>query len=114
MNFVTKKSISRRTMLRGAGATVALPLLDSMIPAQTVFAQSAAAKAAARTRLVCIEQVHGAAGCSPFGAEHYLWAPKATGKDFDITPGSLAPLDPWKKHLTIISNTDAKMAEALA
>ena len=66
--FLTGKHMSRRTALRGLGATIALPLLDSMIPARTVFAQTAAGRAASRTRLVCIEQVHGAAGCSEYGA----------------------------------------------
>jgi hypothetical protein len=105
----TGKSLSRRTALKGLGATVALPMLDAMTPAPTLFAQG---KAAARTRLVCIEQVHGAAGCSPFGSANYLWAPKETGAAFDLTPSSLASLEPWRKHLTIVSNTDARMAEA--
>jgi uncharacterized protein (DUF1501 family) len=66
--FLTGKHLSRRTVLRGLGATVALPLFDAMVPARQVFAQTAAGRAADHTRLICIEQVHGAAGCSPFGA----------------------------------------------
>ena len=62
--FVTQKHLSRRTVLRGVGATIALPFLDSMIPARSVLAKTPAARAASRARLVCIEQVHGAAGCS--------------------------------------------------
>jgi len=112
--ILTGKHLSRRTALKGLGATVALPLLDSMIPAQTLYAQSAAAKAASRTRLVCIEQVHGAAGCSPFGAANYLWNPKETGRNFDLSQGSLSSLEPFRKHLTIVSNTDVRMAEAMA
>lgn len=112
--ILTGKHLSRRTALKGLGATVALPMLDAMIPAQTVFAQSAAGKAASRTRLVCIEQVHGAAGCSPFGSANYLWAPKDTGSKYDISGSSLSPLEPFRKHLTIVSNTDSKMAEAMA
>ena len=61
MSFLTQKHLSRRTVLRGMGATIALPLLDSMIPARAVLAKTSAAKAAERVRLVCIEQVHGAA-----------------------------------------------------
>ena len=114
MSILTGKHLSRRTALKGLGATVALPLLDSMIPANRLFAQTAAGRAANRTRLVCIEQVHGAAGCSPFGKEHFLWNPEKTGKAFDLTGSSLAPLEPFRKHLTIVSNTDAKMAEAMA
>ena len=111
--YLTGKHLSRRTVLRGLGATVALPILDAMVPARTVFAQ-AAGSAADHTRLVCIEQVHGAAGCSPLGASKFLWNPEKTGRDFDISQGSLSPLEPYKDYLTIISNTDARMAEAMA
>lgn len=112
--FLTGKHLSRRTVLRGLGATMALPLFDSMIPARKVFAQTAAGQAASHTRLMCIEQVHGAAGCSPFGASQFLWNPEKTGRDFDISRGSLSPLEPFRDYLTIVSNTDARMAEALA
>jgi hypothetical protein len=112
--FLTGKHLSRRTVLRGLGATVALPLLDSMIPARSVFAQTKAGRAAANTRLVCIEQVHGAAGCSPFGATQFFWNPEKTGRDFDLSKGSLSPLEPFRDYLTIVSNTDARMAEAQA
>ena len=112
--FLTGKYMSRRTALRGLGATVALPLLDSMIPVQTLFAQSAAGKAANKTRLVCIEQVHGAAGCSEYGKNNFLWNPEAVGRNFDLSKGSLSSLEPYRKYLTIVSNTDTRMAEALA
>ncbi len=110
--FLTGKHMSRRTALRGLGATIALPLLDSMIPAGTVFAQTAAGRAAARTRLVCIEQVHGAAGCSEYGASQNFWNPAEVGRQFDISKGSLSSLEPFRDQLTIVSNTDARMAEA--
>jgi len=110
--FLTGKHISRRTALRGLGATIALPLFDSMIPARAVFAQTAAGRAAARTRLVCIEQVHGAAGCSEFGTSQFLWNPAATGRQFDLKAGSLSSLEPFRDYLTIVSNTDVRMAEA--
>jgi hypothetical protein len=112
--FLTGKHMSRRTALRGLGATIALPLLDSMIPARTVFAKTATGRAAARTRLVCIEQVHGAAGCSEYGGTQFFWNPEKTGKAFDLGKGSLSSLEPFRKHLTIVSNTDTKMAEALS
>jgi hypothetical protein len=110
--FLTRKHLSRRTVLRGVGATIALPLLDSMVPARSVFAKTPAARAASRTRLVCIEQVHGAAGCSEYGLAQNLWSPAATGKRFDLSKGSLSPLEPFRDYLTIVSNTDARMAEA--
>jgi hypothetical protein len=83
-----------------------------MIPARKVFAQTAAAKTAARTRLVCIEQVHGAAGSTEFGVANALWAPLETGRTFDLSKGSLVSLEPYRDYLTIISNTDSRMAEA--
>ncbi|HXT71629.1 MAG TPA: DUF1552 domain-containing protein [Vicinamibacterales bacterium] len=110
--FLTGKHLSRRTALKGLGATVALPLLESMIPARTALAQSAAGQAASRTRLVCIEQVHGAAGCSEYGMSQNFWSPAVTGRGFDLSKGSLASLEPFRKHLTIVSNTDTRMAEA--
>jgi hypothetical protein len=110
--FLTGKHLSRRTVLRGLGATIALPLFDSMIPARRLFAQTAAGRAAARTRLICIEQVHGAAGCSEFGASQFLWNPAATGRQFDLSQSSLSPLEPFRDYLTVVSNTDARMAEA--
>ncbi|MCC7184895.1 MAG: DUF1552 domain-containing protein [Acidobacteria bacterium] len=110
--FLTDKHLSRRTVLRGLGASIALPMLDAMVPARTLFAKTAAGKAAEVTRLVCIEQVHGAAGCSPFGASQFLWNPEKVGRDFDISKGSLSPLEPFRDYLTIVSNTDARMAEA--
>ena len=110
--FLTQKHLSRRTVLRGVGATIALPFLDSMIPARSVLAKTPAARAASRARLVCIEQVHGAAGCSEYGLAKNLWIPAATGKRFDISKGNLSPLEPFRDHLTIVSNTDARMAEA--
>ncbi len=107
MHFVTGTHIPRRTFLRGAGAAVALPFLDAMIPAG---ARRAAAEPA--TRLVAIEMVHGAAGSNEWGATQHLWSPAATGRDFDLSPSSLLPLEPYRDRLTIVSNTDVRMAEA--
>jgi hypothetical protein len=112
--FLTGQHISRRTALRGLGATIALPLFDAMVPAGKVFAQTAAGRAAERTRLVCIEQVHGAAGCSEYGASQHFWNPAKIGRDFDLGTSSLIPLEPFRDHLTIVSNTDTRMAEAFA
>ncbi len=112
MKFITGKHISRRTMLRGMGATIGLPLLDSMVPAGRLWASSEAGKAADATRLVCIEQVHGAAGCNGVGASMNLWSPVEEGKDFDLSPTSLQSLEPFRKYLTIVSDTDCRMADA--
>ncbi len=109
--FVTKKHISRRTVLKGMGVTVALPVLDAMVPASTVHAEAAAAS---KTRLVAIEQVHGAAGSSVFGEKKNLWTPVAAGREFDLSPTSMLPLDPWREQITIVSNTDCKNADAFS
>ncbi len=111
MSFITSKRMSRRTVLKGVGVTVALPFLDAMVPA-SVFAAPGAAGARARTRFVAIEMVHGAAGSTTIGSEKHLWSPASVGRDFDLTPGSLAPLAPFRDHLTVVSNTDVRNAEA--
>ena len=112
MKFITGKHISRRTMLRGMGASLGLPLLDAMIPARRLWASTSAATPG--TRLVCIEQVHGAAGCNDLGASLNLWSPKATGRDFDLSPTSLRSLEPFRDYLTIVSDTDSRMADAFS
>lgn len=110
MEFITGKHMERRTFIQGMGASLALPFLDAMVPAGRLGATRAAETEA--TRLVAIEMVHGAAGCNEWGASQNLWAPAAVGRNFDLTPSALLPLDPWRKYLTIISNTDVRMAEA--
>ena len=112
MEFITGKHLSRREVLRGLGATIALPLLDAMVPARKLLASTAAGRALDATRLICIEMVHGAAGSNEWGAKNYLWAPEAEGRDFDLGPSSLSPLEPYRDYLTIVSNTDVRMAEA--
>ena len=114
MDFITGKHISRRTMLKGMGASVGLPLLDAMVPAGRLTSATAAGREAERTRLVCIENVHGAAGCNDLGAKLNLWAPAQEGKNFDLSPTSLNPLEPFRKYLTIVSDTDSRMADAFA
>src|SRR5580704_587256 len=114
MSYITGKHLHRRTFLKGMGAMVALPYLESMIPA--VRGEGAAAVAAGKnTRLVCIEEVHGLAGCSPIGMDKFLYAPEKVGKDFEFTAdNALRGLKPYQDYLTIVSNTDVKMAEAFA
>lgn len=114
MDFITGKHISRRTLLKGMGASVGLPLLDAMVPASRPLSATEAGKAADSTRLVCIENVHGAAGCNDLGASLGLWAPKEEGKDFDLSLSSMNPLDPYRKYLTIVSDTDSRMADAFS
>ena len=110
MNFITGKHLPRRTFLRSAGATVALPFLDAMLPAGRGWGRAAAVMD--KPRLIAIEQSHGAAGCTDWGSTQNLWMPAGIGRDFDLSPTSLTPLEPFRDDLTIISNTDMRMAQA--
>jgi len=107
--FVTQKHLSRRAALKGLGVTVALPFLEAMVPARTALAKTAATN---RVRLAAIEMVHGSAGATVVGLQKNMWSPAATGRGFDLSPTSLAPLEPFRDHLTIVSNTDVRNAEA--
>src|SRR5437773_12560109 len=81
-----------------------------MVPAGAFRAQAAAVD---RTRLVCIEEVHGMAGCNNWGATKHLFAPETTGRDFSLVPDNpLSKLDAFRDHMTIVSNTDVRNAEA--
>src|SRR5437762_7817831 len=95
MEFLTKKRLSRRTVLKGMGVGVALPVLDAMTPAG-LFSASASAAARPKVRLVAMEMVHGCAGSTKIGTEKNLWAPAKTGRDFDLSQTSLAPLEDRK------------------
>jgi len=106
--IITKKHLSRRTMLRGMGVTLALPFLEAMVPARTALAQALPK----RVRFAAIEIVHGAAGSTGFGAKKFMWAPEKTGRDFDLSTSSLSPMEPFRDYLTIVSNTDVRNAEA--
>ncbi len=114
MGLITGKHMPRRTFLRGIGATVALPFLDAMVPAGR-RAAAATRAAVERTPLICIEEVHGLAGCNKWGSSRHLFAPATTGADFELLPeNALSPLTDFQNYLTIISNTDVRMAEALS
>jgi hypothetical protein len=92
MRFITKKHLSRRTFLRGAGVTVALPFLESMVPAQTPLRGTAAVP---KTRLGCFYVPHG--------ATMYKWTPAKEGKDFEFSE-TLSPLEKYRDRLSVISN----------
>ena len=111
MEFLTGKPLPRRTFVRGLSATVALPFLDAMVPAGPGAWKYALPD---RTRLVAIEMVHGAAGCNEIGAKLNLWSPAATGSQFDLSPTALSSLEPYRKYLTIVSNTDCRQAEPVS
>src|SRR5579864_2050792 len=98
--FITKKHIARRTFLRGVGVTLALPLLDSMVPAQTPVRQTAASPV---RRFVGIWHPHGAAPG--------YWSPLQEGPNFDFS-FITKPLEPFRNRVTLISGMD--MPEAMA
>jgi hypothetical protein len=99
--YITKKHLSRRTVLRGAGASIALPLLDAMNPAGVAWANTAAGSTPQRLAFVGF----------PHGAVMRLWSPAATGKDYEM-PKILEPLAPYREHLTIVSGLRNKPAES--
>jgi hypothetical protein len=96
--FITRKHLPRRTFLRGIGTTLALPLLDAMIPARTALAQTAA-KPTPHLGFIYF----------PHGAIMNQWTPATEGKGFQISP-ILKPLEPFKSHLTVVSNLENKGA----
>jgi hypothetical protein len=108
--FLAKKHLSRRTVLRGMSASLALPFLDSMVPAATPLRNTAATP---RSRLACVEMVHGAAGSTDEGSSKHYWSPATDGSDFDFSY-SLEPLAPFREYITIITGTDARQADAFA
>jgi hypothetical protein len=92
MGFITKKHLSRRTFLRGAGVTVALPFLESMVPAATPLAQTAVKS---KTRFGAIY--------FPHGATMYKWTPEKDGSDFQFSE-ILDPLKPFRDRINVISD----------
>jgi hypothetical protein len=98
--FITKKHIPRRTFLRGAGVTLALPLLESMVPAMTPLRLTAAAPV---RRFVGIWHPHGAAPG--------YWSPLQEGKDFEFS-FITKPLEPFRNRTVLISGLD--MPETMA
>jgi hypothetical protein len=100
--FITRKFIDRRAVLRGAGAMIALPLLDAMIPAGTALANTAAKP------LVKLGFVY-----FPHGAIMEKWTPEKEGTDFELTP-ILEPLKPFQKQLTVISGLGNRPGESQA
>jgi hypothetical protein len=108
--YITKKHLSRRTLLRGLGVSLSLPFLESMVPAQTALKKTAAV---VRPRLCCIEMVHGSAGSTVEGSNKHYWSPEKTGADFEFTE-ILEPLKDYRDYLTVISNTDLRPAGTFA
>jgi hypothetical protein len=100
--IITKKHLPRRTFLRGVGATLALPLLDAMVPARTLLAKTAATPAS-RLGFVYL----------PHGAIMDRWTPTAEGTGFEFSP-ILKPLEPFREQVDIVSGLGHRAADSTA
>ena len=100
--IITKKHLPRRTFLRGVGATLALPLLDAMVPARTLLAKTAAAPPS-RLGFVYL----------PHGAIMDRWTPTAEGTAFEFSP-ILKPLEPFREQIDIVSGLGHRAADSTA
>jgi hypothetical protein len=98
--YLSRKHISRRTVLKSVGATIALPLLDAMNPAATAWASTAAGASPKRFAFVGF----------PHGAIMDRWSPRQTGTDYEMS-AILEPLTPLRQHLTIVSGLRNKPGE---
>jgi hypothetical protein len=98
--YLSKKHVSRRAVLKGVGATIALPLLDAMNPAATAWAQTPAGSAPKRFAFIGF----------PHGAIMDKWSPAQTGSSYELSP-ILQPLEPLRQHLTIVSGLRNKPGE---
>ena len=106
--YLTKKHLSRRTALRGLGVSVALPLLDAMIPAATALAQTAAAP---KLRAGFFYIPHGAIMWNtPHGAAMDHWTPSGSGTDFKLSP-IMEPLESYKHLVTSFSHLENKASQ---
>ena len=99
--IVTKKAVSRRAVLRGAGAAIALPLLDAMVPALTAF-QKTAANPVRRLGVVY----------HPNGVVYENWLPKGVGNEFEFSR-VLAPFEPFRDRVVVVTGLHDQQAEAL-
>jgi len=103
--YLTRKHLSRRTVLRAAGVSLGLPLLDAMIPAATALAQTAAAP---KLRAGFFYLPHGAIMWNtPYGAEMDRWTPSGAGSEFRLSP-ILEPLEPYKRYVTSFGHLENK------
>src|SRR6187399_501818 len=92
--FITKASLSRRTVLRGLGATLSLPLLEAMVPAMTSTVKTAAAPTK-RFGAIFV----------PMGERPSHWTPTTTGVNFEFSP-ILKPLEKFRDYVNVVSNID--------
>ncbi|HXH24342.1 MAG TPA: DUF1552 domain-containing protein, partial [Vicinamibacterales bacterium] len=100
--IITRKHLPRRTFLRGVGVTLALPLLDAMVPAHTVLAQTPARRTS-RLGFVYV----------PHGAIMDQWTPAAIGSGFEFSP-ILKPLEPYREYINVVTGLAHAAADTTA
>ena len=109
MNFITGKHLSRRTFLKGGSASVALPFMNAMVPAGRAWRDPAQSF----TRLIAVHEAMGCAGGNDWGDQQHLFAPAKAGRNFTLdTNSQLKPLEAYQDYMTVVSQTDCRMAEA--
>ena len=101
--MITRKALPRRTFVRGLGIALGLPMLDAMVPAMSALAQTPASGA---RRLAFIYMPNGVAKNSSID----YWTPSNEGKNFG-TSQILAPLEPFRDRMLVISGLDQNQAE---
>jgi len=106
--MITNKTLPRRTFLRGVGATLALPLLDSMLPAFSRL--SAAGKAA--VRLGYVYTPNGIIGASDKSPRPFMWTPRTVGENFEFSP-TIKALEPFRQHVNVFSGLAQVTGRAL-
>ena len=106
--IITNKTLPRRTFLRGLGTTLALPLLDSMIP--TFSTLGAAGKPA--VRLGYVYTPNGIIGCSDKSPRPFMWTPKTVGANFEFSP-TMKALEPFREHVNVFSGLAQVTGRAL-
>ena len=101
--FITKKHLSRRTLLRGSGVALALPLLEAMFPAATALAQSGAMP---KTRAGFFYLPHGAImGNTSHGKKYDAWTPQGEGSQMELNT-IMKSLEPYKRYVNVFSNLE--------
>lgn len=107
--IILNATLPRRTFLRGVGATVALPLLDSMFPPLTALAQSAKKPV---IRLGYVYTPNGIIGCSDKSPRQFMWTPKTVGANFEFSP-TMKALEPFRQNLVVMSGLAQVTGRAL-
>ncbi len=106
--YITKKHLSRRTLLRGMGVSLALPLLDSMVPAQTPLSKTAACRSpVSPASKLCTARP----AARWMASNKHYWSPEKVGADFEFTQ-TLKPFEPFRDYITVVSGTDLIPATA--